>query len=353
MNICVPKERRPFEFRVGMTPPIVQLLARQGHTIYIEHDAGIKAGFKDQDYANAGGNIVYSTAEIFGRADLLCKVARPLRDEIAWLCPEATIAGLLHLASTREEKIRMLREKGISALAYEQIRLPDGTAPVRRPLSEIGGHLAAQIGARLLQSDFDGKGILLRGAPGIPPAEVAILGAGVVGTCATEAFLRLGAHVIVLDSDLVALQRILDKFPGVATLIANSLNIERVCTYTDILIGAVYTPGERAPIVVTREMVRKMKPRSVIMDMSIDEGGCIETSRPTNHQTPTFIEEGVIHYCVPNIPSVVARTSTYALLNAAYIFILEIANKGIDAAIQETSAIQQGIQLYKGELYHW
>jgi len=352
MNIGIPKERRPFEYRVGLSPAGVQMLAQQGHICYIEHEAGLGSGFSDQDYQQAGGRIVYSAHEVFGRADLLLKVARPLLEEIEWLRPGMTIAGLLHMGSARQDKIDRMLENEITSIAYEQIQLPDGTVPVRRPLSQIGGKLAAQIGARLLQNNAGGKGILLGGVPGVPPAEAVIIGAGIVGSCATHAFLGMGAHVTVLDTDIHALQYIFDREPGVVTMISNPLNVERACAYADIVVGAVLVPGERPPIVVTREMVRGMKPRAVVMDISIDEGGCVETSRPTTHEHPTFMEEGVIHYAVPNIPGIVARTSTYAFLNAAFPFIEEIANKGVDRAIQENPAIETGVVTYQGEILH-
>jgi len=350
MNIGIPKERRPFEFRVGLTPIGVQLLSKQGHICYIEHEAGLGAGFSDNEYEQAGARIVYSPYEVFGRADLLLKVARPLYDELEWLRPQSAIAGLFHLRSARLDKIDIMQEKEITAIAYEQISLPDGSGPIRHPLSLIGGRLAAQIGARLMQNDAGGKGILLGGEAGIPPAEVAVIGAGVAGNAAIKAFLGLGAHVTVLDNDLLALRQVYDSYPGIVTMISHQRNLTRVCTYADIVIGTILVPGERTPIVITREMVRGMRPRSIIMDISIDEGGCVETSRPTTHEHPTFIEEGVIHYCVPNIPSVVARTSTYAFENAAFPFILEMVTKGIDKAISENPAIEMGAALLRGEL---
>ena len=352
MNIGVPRERRPFEFRVGLSPAGVQLLSKQGHVIYVEHDAGLGAGFSDQDFEAAGARIVYSPREVFGRADLLVKVARPLLEEIQWLRPGTAIAGLLHLSSSRQDKIDSLLQNKITAIAYEEIELEDGSLPVLRPLSEIGGRLAAQIGARLLQNNSGGKGILLGGIAGVPPAEVVVLGAGVVGSCAARAFMGMGAHVTVIDSDLAALQRLYEQACSVVTMVSNPLNISRSISYADIVVGAIRTPGERAPIVVTREMVRSMKPRSVIMDISIDEGGCVETSRPTTHEHSTYLDEGVVHYCVPNIPSVVARTSTYAFLNSAFSYIEGMANKGVDAAIKEDPALQKAVNTQGGEVVH-
>lgn len=352
MNIGIPKERRAFEYRVGLFPAGVRMLTQMGHTCYVEHDAGLGAGFSDQEYVQAGARIAYTPHEVFGRADLLLKVARPTLEELEWLRPGTALAGLLHLGSARRDKIEKLIEKEITAISYEQITLPDGSVPIRKPLSQIGGVLAAQIGATLLQNNLGGKGILIGGMPGVPPAEVVIIGAGIAGTCAAKAFVGMGAHVTVLDTSINALEIIHNILPGAVTMVSNPINLERTCAYADIVVGAVLVPGEHPPIVVTREMVRAMKPRSVIMDISIDEGGCVETSRPTTNEKPTFIEEGVIHYCVPNMPSVVARTSTYAFLNAALPFITELVTKGIDQAIAENPAIAHGVSTYQGQVRH-
>ncbi len=352
MNIGIPKETRSFEYRVGLTPAGVQMLIRQGHICYVEHDAGLGAGFSDKEYEQAGGRIAYTPHEVFGRADLLLKFARPTLEEIEWLRSGTTLAGFLHLGSTRQDKVEALLANEITAIAYETITLPDGTVPIRRPLSQIGGRLTAQIGALLLQNNAGGKGILLGGAPGVPPAEVVILGAGTVGTWAVQAMLGMNAHVTVLDSELNALQHLYEQAPAAVTKISNPVNIARSIAFADIVIGAVFVPGERPPILITREMLHGMKPRSVIMDISIDEGGCLETSRPTTHAHPTYIEEGMIHYCVPNIPSVVARTATYAFLNAAFPYILAMANKGVERAIAEDPALELGVNTYHGNLRH-
>jgi alanine dehydrogenase len=352
MNIGIPKEKRTFEFRVGMTPAGVQMLTQHGHTCYIEHEAGLGAGFSDREYEQAGGRIVYSAHEVFGRADLLLKVARPLFEELEWLRPKTVVAGLLHLASSRKDKIDMMQTKGLTTIAYEHIQLPDGNLPVRKPLSQIGGALAAQISARLLQNNAGGKGILMGGISSVPPADVVVIGAGVFGTYATRGFVGLGAHVTVFDSSMEALHHIYDMNLGVGTMMAYPQAIEDAITNADVVVAAVLVPGERPPIVITRDMVKKMKERSVIMDISIDEGGCVETSRLTTHEKPTFIEEGVIHYCVPNIPSVVARTSTFAFINAAFPYIMEIANNGIYTAIKENPAIEEGTVILDGEARH-
>src|SRR5574341_1319447 len=277
MNIGIPKERRPFEFRVALSPAGVEILTQNGHTVFVEHEAGVTAGFSDADYEKVGARLVYSPEEVFGRADLLLKVARPLREELEWFRPGTILAGFLHLASARQDKIDILLQKKITSIAFEQIQAPDGSLPVLRPFSQIGGAMAAQIAARLLQNNWGGKGILMGGVPGVPPAEIVILGAGVVGTYATQMSLGMGAHVTVIDHNLLSLQRLWDRFPNVVTMISTTRNIERSVAYADVVIGAVLVPGQRAPILVTREMVRSMKPRSVIMDISIDEGGCVET----------------------------------------------------------------------------
>jgi alanine dehydrogenase len=332
-----------------MSPAGVEILSQRGHTVYVEHEAGTGAGFSDQEYERAGARLAYSAEEVFGRADLLLKVARPLKVEIAWMRPGTILAGLLHLASTQKDKVDMLLEKGITSISYEQIQLADGSLPVLRPFSQIGGLMVAQIAARLLQNNWGGKGILIGGVPGVPPAEAVILGAGVVGTYATQGLLGLGGHVTVIDQSLAALQRISERFPSVVTMFSTPRNIERAASFADVLVGAVLMPGQRAPILVTREMVRGMKRRSVILDVSIDEGGCMETSRPTSHDHPTYMEEGVTHYCVPNMPGVVARTATHAFVNAALPYILEIVARGIKHAMEESSALESAVVTLDGE----
>jgi alanine dehydrogenase len=268
-----------------------------------------------------------------------------------WLRPGTILAGFLHLASAQQDKVDVLLEKKITSIAYEQIKASDGTLPVLRPFSQIGGAMAAQIAARLLQNNWGGKGILMGGVPGVPPAEIVVLGAGIVGSYATQTFLGMGAHVTVVDHNLGALQRLWDRFPCIVSLHSTKRNIERSVAYADVVVGAVLVPGQRAPILVTREMVQSMKPRSVIMDVSIDEGGCIETSRPTTHEHPVYIEEGILHYCVPNMPGAVARTATHAFVNSAMPYINEIAGKGIDAVLNNPS-IEVAVNTYNGENRH-
>lgn len=352
MYIGIPKESRPFEYRVGMTPTRVEILSQHGHQVFVEHNAGVGAGFGDPEFERAGARIAYSAEEVFARADLLLKVSRPLKQEMDWLKKDSVIAGFLHLASSSQDQIDVLLENKITSLAYEQIEAPSGDLPVLRPFSLICGSLMPQIAARLLQNDCGGKGVLLSGLPGVPPAEVVIIGSGAVGRSAAKAMVGAGAHVTVIGRDLAVLERITEHFPGIVTMMSTPRNIERATAYADVVIGAVLVSGQRAPIVVTREMVRAMKPRSVIIDVSIDQGGCVETSRPTTHEHPTFEEEGVIHYCVPNIPGVVGRTASRVFLNAALPYILEVADKGVESVMKENPSIEAAINTHNGRLLH-
>lgn len=350
MNIGIPKESRPSEYRVGLSPSAIQRLTNRGHICYIEHDAGKFAGFNDLDYENAGAKIVYSAHEAFARADFIIKVARPQEEELELIRPGSILSGWLHLPAASQSKIDYLLKNQITTVAYEQIQRSDGTRPVLQMMSQIGGKILPQIAAQLLQNNNGGKGILLGGIAGIPPAEVVIIGAGVLGQSAVQTFSGLGAHITVLDISIEALQTILEKFPNVVTMNATKANIKRTCKYADVLVTAAAIPGKLAPILITRDNLMTMKPRSIIMDPSIDQGGCLETSRPTTHDNPTYVEEGVIHYCVPNISSLIARTATNAFSNVAFKYFEEIIETGIDQAIQNNPEIAKAINTYQGQI---
>jgi alanine dehydrogenase len=353
MNIGVSRERRELEHRVGLTPAGVELLAQQGHTCYVEKEAGLGAGFSDYDYERAGARIVYTPEEVFGRSELLLKVTRPTDEEMAWVPEGQIVAGFLHLASARRAKVTAFLEKRVTGVAYELVEKADGSLPVLQVISQAGGRMAAQIGATLLQNNYGGKGVLVGGVPGVPPAEVVILGAGTAGTAAADAFLGLGASVYVLDHSLERLQEAERCFGRrVITMVSHPFNIAKVVRFADILVGAVLVPGERSPILVTREMVRSMRPRSIIIDMSIDQGGCVETSRPTSHASPTYVEEGIIHYCVPNMSGVVARTATHAFNNAAWPHIQHIVQSGLAQAMAQDPALARGVVTHDGEILH-
>jgi alanine dehydrogenase len=353
MYIGIPKERRPYEYRVGLPPAGVHLFTKHDHIVYVESGAGSGAGFSDDDYAQAGASIVYSQEEVFGRADIVFKFTRPTLPELELMRHGTALAGFLHLAAARQDKIEVLLKNKITALAYELVIDEDQNRPILTPLSQIGGRLVAQIAARLMQNDHGGRGILLGGVPGIPPAEVVIIGAGVVGSTAADSFARIGAHVTLLDSDLRRLQEWHGRSTdSIVTLLSTPYTVGRSCQYADILVGAVLVPGKRAPVVVSREMVRSMKPRSLIIDMSIDQGGCVETSRPTQHGSPTYEEEGVIHYCVPNMSGVLGRTATYALFLGAYPYLEAIARHGIEGAIHERPGLEFGLATSQGKAVH-
>ena len=352
MNIGIPKESRPAEYRVGLSPAGVRSLAKRGHTCYIEHEAGLHSGFTDQDYENAGGKIVYSAHEAFGRADFVLKFSRPQQNEIEMTQTGATICGFMHLPSAAQSKIDLLLEKKITTVAYEQIQEEEGDRPVLMTMSEVGGRLTAQIAANLLQNNNGGKGILLGGTAGVPPAEVVIIGAGVFGHVATKAFFGMGAQITVLDISHAALRSIQNQFPQAVTMFASDANIAKTTGYADVVITAAAVHGQPAPLLITRKNLKGMKERAIIIDVSIDQGGCVETSRPTTHETPTFMEEGVTHYCVPNISSVIARTATHAFYNAAKPYILNLVEEGVDAAIANNPAVSKAINTHSGKAFN-
>lgn len=351
MDIGIPRERREGEYRVGITPIGVQLLTAEGHACYVERGAGLGAGFSDRDYERAGARIVYESQEAFGRAELVLKVARPTDEECEWLNEGQVLMGLLHLAAARRSRVETLLARHVTAIGYETIQNDDGSLPVLVPLSQVAGRMCVQVAGTQLQNNQGGKGILLSGVPGVPPAEVAIIGAGTVGSCAARAFLGVGATVYVLDRDLARLQALETSLQGrVVTMVSHDFNVRKVTKFVDVIIGAVLLPGQRAPIVVTRDMVRSMKPRSLIVDVAIDQGGCVETSRPTTHTSPTFVEENVQHYCVPNMPAVVARTSTHAFNNAAWPYVQAVVQLGLDAALEKYPALARGVATRDGQI---
>jgi alanine dehydrogenase len=351
VNIGIPKERRPFEYRTGLSPAGVRLLTEAGHTCYAERGTGLGSGFSDEEFVRSGAKIVYSSEEAYGRAQLVLKVSRPTDREMEWLVPGAALMGYLNMAIADPSKIDTLLRKQITAIAYEQIQLADGSLPVLKPLSQIGGRMAAHLAAELLQNNHGSNGVLLGGVAGVAPAEVVVIGGGVVGENAARAFVGLGAHVTVLDKDLARLQELAQLMGDrIVTMVSHPFNIERACAFADVVVGAVLVAGERTPVVLTRAVLKKMKPGSVFVDLSIDHGGCAETSRPTSHDVPSYVEEGIVHACIPNLPGVVARTATHAFLNAAWPYILALASLGLDAAIEADPALALGVNTHRGEV---
>lgn len=350
MNFGIPRERRADENRVGLTPAGVELLCADGHECVVESGAGLGAGFSDENFAAAGAKIVYSGEEAYGRAEVVLKVARPTADELGWLRPGQTVMAFWHLSSASPDNLETLTRLKITAIAYETIQDDNGALPVLMPMSQIAGRMSANVAAALLRNDRGGKGVLLGGVPGVPPAEVVILGAGVVGTNAARAFLGLGASVYILDRDLSRLERLADRFDKAITMVSHPFNVRKVVRFADVVVGAVLVPGQRAPVVIPRSLVREMRHRSVILDIAIDQGGCVETSRPTTHRASTFLEENIIHYCVPNMPGVLGRTATHALNNATWGFVQLIAALGVNAAIATSPILRRGVATHEGSV---
>lgn len=353
MIFGVPKEVRDLERRVGLTPAGVLGLVQAGHDVLLEKEAGAGSGFDDESYRHAGAQIVYTAAEIYGRADIITKVARPAASEHKLFSQGQIIFSFLHLSVSSPDLLQVLTEREITAVAYEMMQDDDGVLPVLVPMSEIAGRLCPVIAGDLLMSTSGGRGTLLGGIPGVPAAAVVILGAGVLGINAARAFAGVGAQVTVLDKDVRRLQAVDELFQGqVTTMISNAFNLQRAAEFADVFVGCLLVPGRRAPVLVTRQMVRGMRSGAVIIDFSIDQGGCVETSRPTTLRDPTYIDEGVIHFCVPNYTSAVARTTSYAIANAALPFLLAVGERGILGAHEQFPAVTQGINIYQGKLAH-
>ncbi len=353
MEFGVPKEVRDLENRVGLTPAGVLALIQAGHTVYVEREAGAGAGFSDEHYRRAGAQIVYSAAEAYGRADVLVKVTRPTASEHRLFRHGQAICSFLHLTVSSPDLLEELANHEITAIAYETIQDDDGFLPVVVPMSEIAGRLAPIIAGQLLMNTQGGRGMLLSGVPGVPPATIVILGGGVLGYNAVRAFVGVGAEVTVIDRDIRKLQQLDDAFGSqVTTMIYNEYNLTRAVEFANVLVGCVLIPGQRAPVLVSREMVRRMRSGSVILDFSIDQGGCVATSRPTTLRDQTYIDEDVIHFCVPNFTAAVARTTSYALTNATLPYLLAIGQHGVLGALKQMPTLLQGINLYQGDLAH-
>ena len=353
MIIGVPRETARHEHRVGLTPFGVSKLVRHGHEVHVEHDAGQDSPVSDPDYSEVGAKIGYSREEVYGRADLVCHVGRLSGDEIDLLRPGTAVIGFHHLAVTPPERVRKMTELGLTLIGYEVIEDGDGGHPVLGAMSEIAGHMVVHTAAHLLEFEAGGRGLILGGTPGIPPATVVIVGAGTVGWPAARLALAAGAHVIVLDEKLERLRHGLRHgLPNVVTALATPRHLERFIAIADVVVGCVLVPGGRAPDLITEEMVKTMKPGSVVMDISIDQGGCVETSRPTTADQPTFQLHGVTHYCVPNITANAPRTASRALTIAALPYLEEIAGVRLDEALRRDPGFARGVYLYKGKMTH-
>ncbi|TFH04624.1 MAG: alanine dehydrogenase [Spirochaetales bacterium] len=352
MIIGVPKEIKRHEYRVGMTPHDVKAYVSHGHRILLQEGAGIGSGYPDEEYTARGAQIVESAAELFDAAQMIVKVKEPLPEAYDLFREGHILYTYLHLAAN-VPLAKILMEKGVSAVAYETIELPDRSLPCLTPMSEIAGRLSVQEGAKYLEKSFNGRGILLGGVPGVPRGDVVILGGGIVGTNACKIAVGIGANVTILDINARRLAYLDDIFgSSITTLYATDANIEQVLAIADVAIGAVLLPGEATPKLITREHLKLMKTGAVLVDVAIDQGGCAETSRPTTHDEPIFIVDDVVHYCVANMPGAVARSSTIALTSVTLSYGMLIADMGIEAAMASNEALQKGLNVLGGNCVH-
>ncbi len=352
MRIGVPKEIKTHEYRVGLTTASVRELVHHGHQVIVETAAGDGIGFGDDAYRTAGATIAGSAAEVFAAADLVIKVKEPQPAEYGLLRPGQVLFTYLHLAPDPGQT-RALIESGCIAIAYETVTDARGGLPLLAPMSEVAGRMSIQVGAHYLEKEQGGAGVLLGGVPGVPPGNVVILGGGVAGTNAARMAVGLGARVTVIDRSLPRLTELDGIFgPRLRSLFATLDAVESAVLDADLVVGAVLVPGAAAPRLVTRDMVRRMRRGSVMVDISIDQGGCFETSRPTTHANPTYVEEGVVHYCVTNMPGAVARTSAHALNNATLPFILQLADKSWRQALTDNVHLRAGLNIHSGRVTH-
>ncbi len=350
MNIGVPKEIKDNEARVGVTPAGVKALAEAGHRVLVETQAGALSGFPDAEYQQAGAEIAGGAGPVWEKSDIVVKVKEPIEQEYAFFRDGLVLFTYLHLAPMPELTGKLLDSKVIG-IAYETVRDRRGTLPLLTPMSEVAGRMSVQVGAAYLEKEHGGRGILLGGVPGVPPAHVTILGGGVVGSNAAKIALGFGAKVTLVDVNLNRLRELDDIFGGrLYTLASNSYNLAHATREADLVIGAVLIPGSTAPKLVTRAMVAAMKKGAVIVDVAIDQGGCVETARPTSHSNPSYLVDGVVHYCVTNMPGAVPHTSTLALTNSTFPYLLRIANLGVREALRQDAGLAEGLNTWQGKL---
>jgi len=352
MIVGVPKEIKTEENRVAVTPTGAAAFIARGHKVLVQKGAGLGSGFTDRAYQAAGAILTESGDEIWAQAELIMKVKEPQLSEFPLLRPGTTLFTYLHLAAN-EIVTRVLLEKKVTAIAYETIQLEDGTLPLLAPMSEIAGRLSLQVGAWCLQAENGGRGILLGGASGVRPGKVVILGAGMSGAAACQIAAGMGAYVSILDVNPTKLRYVHDILGGhMTTLMSNRANIEEEVVEADLIIGSVLIPGAQAPKLISRALVKRMRPGTAFVDISIDQGGCAETSRPTTHRQPIYLEENVVHYCVTNMPAIVPNTSTYALTNSTLSYGLQLANRGFPQALVRDKALRKGLNTFDGKVTH-
>jgi alanine dehydrogenase len=352
MVIGVPKEIKDHEYRVSLTPAGAATLRQNGHEVWLEPSAGLGSGFSDDEYRKAGVLVADSKDEVFREAELILKVKEPLLSECHLFRPGQVLFTYLHLAALADVTKALLSSK-ITAIAYETTESKDGSLPMLKPMSEIAGRMSVQIGAQYLEKIHGGRGVLLGGVPGAEPGRVVVLGAGIAGSSATRIAVGMGAQVTVINLDIERLRYLDDQYQGrIVTLAVSPTAIEEAVCSADLVIGAVLVSGAKAPKLVSRSLVSRMKSGSVIVDVSVDQGGCVETTRPTTHSEPVYVVDGVVHYCVANMPGIVPRTSTYALTNATLPYLLQLADDGVDRAIRSDPGLAKGINLKDGKVIH-
>ena len=350
MVIGVPKEIKDHEYRVSVTPDGVRALRQAGHDIWVEPSAGVGSGYSDGDYQNAGATMATSKEQLFQQATLIVKVKEPLLSECHFFRPGQMLFTYLHLASW-PDLTKALLDTTITAIAYETIEAKDGTRPMLKPMSEIAGRMSVQIGAHYLEKTQGGRGLLLAGVPGVEPGKVVVLGAGVVGSAATRIAVGMGAQVTVINLDLERLRALDDLYRGrIVTRASTQAAIDESVIAADLVIGAVLVPGARAPKLVSRGLVARMKPGSVVVDVAVDQGGCFETTKPTTHSDPVYVVDGVLQYCVANMPGIVPRTSTAALTNATLPYLLRLASQGVEEAVRADAGLAKGVNLSGGKI---
>jgi len=352
MIIGVPKEIKNNENRVALTPAGTQELVKRGHTVNVQHDAGAGSGFPNEAYGSAGARIIDTAAEVFSTAEMIIKVKEPIEQEYKLIKKDQLVFTYFHFASY-EPLAKAMIETGAVCLAYETVERVDGSLPLLVPMSEVAGRMSIQEGAKYLEKPLKGRGILLGGVPGVKPAKVLVLGGGVVGTNAAKIAAGMGADVTIMDVNISRLRYLDDVMPkNVHTMVSNEYTIREMIKDSDLIIGGVLVPGAKAPKLITRDMLKLMRPGTVLVDVAVDQGGCIETCRPTTHEDPTFIIDDVVHYCVANMPGAVPYTSTLALTNATLPYAIRLANLGWKKACQESLELRNGLNVIKGEVVY-
>lgn len=352
MIIGVPQEIKTNENRVAMTPGGVLELTKRGHDVYVQHGAGVGSGFTDDEYEHAGAKILDSIEKIYAIAEMIVKVKEPIESEYSLIRDNQLVFTYFHFASYEPLTMAMIASNAV-CLAYETVEAPDGSLPLLIPMSEVAGRMSIQQGAKYLEKPIKGRGVLLGGVPGVPPGKVLILGGGIVGTQAARMAAGLGAQVTIMDINLTRLRHLNDIMPAnVVTMFSSEYNIRNLIPTQDLIVGAVLIPGAKAPNLITRDMLKQMRPGTVLVDVAVDQGGCIETCHPTTHENPTYIIDDVVHYCVANMPGAVPYTSTIALTNATLPYVIQLAGKGWQEACKANQALKKGLNIVNGKVVY-